>query len=76
MSVLTTLVVFYPTVRLTQDKNQSFNALEVSMLDGHHASIGKKLLGIVVDELPEGQDGGGTNNDQKQKWSLFIYDTV
>ena len=65
--------MFYPTVRFTKDKSKSLNALKIGVFDGHHASIGEKLLRIVVAELPEGQDGGQrtirhkTNRDEKEK---------
>lgn len=33
------------------DQGQSFDSVKIGMLDGHDASVGKQLLGVVVDKL-------------------------
>ena len=38
--------------KLTQNQSQSLDAFKVRMLDGHHSSIGKQLLRVVVYQLP------------------------
>ena len=43
-------------VKLTQNQSQSLNAFKVRMLDGHHSSIGKQLLWVVVYQLPAGTE--------------------
>jgi hypothetical protein len=41
---------------LTSDQRQPFNAVEISVLDGHNSLVSKELLGVVVDELSVDED--------------------
>lgn len=34
------------------NQSQSFNSVEIGVLNGHDASIGEQLFGVVVDQLP------------------------
>lgn len=67
-------IVFTAVCLCTCDEGQALHSCEISVFDGHHASGGKQLLRVVIDQLSE--DPQHTNTHSFTILGFYLVKTI